>query len=211
MTANKPPPVRQNFLTPETCFSLLAQYHTAVLRGELSPPKRKTTAVPLRDVAARVRLPQCCGVPDLDLRVLRDNVVTLMSREWGFPGLLPDFTAYTTVAKGGAHELHADNSKPDGSPNHTSWRAATGILYLNTGGTDFAGGEIVFPQFGLTITPKPGLLVSFPCGWEYRHQVPAVTRGERHSIAFWTTLDRAREERWPAPANSPPAKSVSGT
>lgn len=204
MTTPKPPQVRQNFLTPETCFSLVAQYHTAVLRSELTPKKQKTTAVPLRDVAARVKLPQCCGVPDLDLRTLRDNVVSLMSREWGFPGLVADFTAYTTVAKGGSHD--ADNVKADGSPNHTSWRTVTGILYLNTGGTDFAGGEIAFPQFGLTITPKPGLLVSFPCGWEYRHQVPAVTRGERHALVFWTTRDPKHAEHWPAPPNSPTAK-----
>jgi predicted 2-oxoglutarate/Fe(II)-dependent dioxygenase YbiX len=90
------------------------------------------------------------------------------------------------------HVLHADAETLDGGENHTSWRLVTAMLYLNTCGVDFKGGQIVFPRIGQTVEPKAGLLVGFRCDGIHAHQVPEVTSGERRALAFWFTKDN----RW---------------
>lgn len=109
----------------------------------------------------------------------------------------PDYTAYTRVYPGGSHVLHADAVKLDGSPNHTPWRVLSAMLYLTEAGKDFDGGELVFPALAETVTPRPGLLVGFQDTLEFRHEVPAVTRGLREAIAMWFTTDATHSEPWP--------------
>ncbi len=46
-----------------------------------------------------------------------------------------------------------------------SRRFLTAILYLNTPG----GGETVFPDIDITVTPAPGRMVIFPPLWTFRH------------------------------------------
>jgi hypothetical protein len=50
------------------------------------------------------------------------------------------------------------------TPPHRDY---TGLAYLND---DFKGGELVFPNRDVIITPKPGLLVGFPSNHKFvRH------------------------------------------
>src|SRR4029077_19939128 len=63
---------------------------------------------------------------------------------------------------GDSHIPHADNEKREHGrwlPNHTPQRDYTALVYLND---NFTGGELVFPDRDVVITPKPGLLVAFP-------------------------------------------------
>lgn len=50
------------------------------------------------------------------------------------------------------------------------------LVYLNS---DFEGGELVFPEFDLTIKPEAGDMLMFPCGHQYSHYVTPVTSGTR--------------------------------
>lgn len=54
------------------------------------------------------------------------------------------------------------------------------VLYLND---DFEGGELVYPYKGITIKPKPGLLVVHSGSEDYIHGVKKVTKGIRYSIS----------------------------
>lgn len=60
------------------------------------------------------------------------------------------------------------------------------VIYLTS---DYEGGEIEFPEFGLSIKPKAGQLLLFPAGG-YWHKVNPVTSGDRSTIvAFYTDID----------------------
>ncbi len=59
------------------------------------------------------------------------------------------------------------------------------LVYLNG---DFEGGELVFPDYDLTIKPEAGDLLMFPSGHQYRHWVTPVTSGTRYYFsAFFST------------------------
>jgi predicted 2-oxoglutarate/Fe(II)-dependent dioxygenase YbiX len=75
---------------------------------------------------------------------------------------------------------HRDNGAPT-----TADRAFAVSLNLND---DFAGGELVFPEYaGVRVTPPPGAAAVFSCS--LLHQVLPVTRGRRYVL---TTFFRAK-------------------
>ena len=92
---------------------------------------------------------------------------------------------------GGMYEPHVDGeslwNKEDGTK---VWRKSverdlSAVIYLND---DFEGGEFVFPDLNIRVSPKPGLLLCFPSSHLYRHGVLPVTRGERLAIVTWMTV-----------------------
>lgn len=96
---------------------------------------------------------------------------------------------YQLMLPGGSNPLHADSInldgtpiQPDGTPEEIEW---SGLLYLNTHGEDFTGGEITFPEFELTIKPKVGDLVLFRGDIPHRHGVSVIESGERRNIVFF--------------------------
>jgi len=111
------------------------------------------------------------------------------------PELFIEHMLLACLSPGESHIDHADNEKEENGqwvPNHTPQRDFTTLLYLNG---DFIGGELVFRDRGLRITPKAGLLVGFPCTREFVHGVPAVQSGKRYSLPVWYTLDQTRAMR----------------
>jgi hypothetical protein len=96
------------------------------------------------------------------------------------------------VFTGDSHIPHADNERLENGawvPNHTPQRDYTGIAYLND---NFTGGDLVFPELNVVITPKPGLLVGFPSNHDFVHAVPEVLSGKRYSLPVWFTLNSAK-------------------
>lgn len=84
---------------------------------------------------------------------------------------------------------HADNVEQDGvSPNASPWRDFGGVIYLNS---DFEGGKIYYPNLGIEVTPRPGMLVLHPAGLKYTHGVSKVTRGKRYTITTFFTFDES--------------------
>ena len=115
-------------------------------------------------------------------------------------GLHLEYTLFSEMHVGDAHPLHADAERrePSGhwSPNHTPWRHSVAILYLNTSGVDFGGGELVFPALGRQVPPRAGQLVAFRSTHEYCHEVTRITRGSRCALAMWMTQDADYREGW---------------
>lgn len=56
------------------------------------------------------------------------------------------------------------------------------VLYLNTCGKDFDGGELFYPEFGETYVPLAGDLVIHPGSKQYSHAVLDVSRGTRYVL-----------------------------
>jgi hypothetical protein len=51
------------------------------------------------------------------------------------------------------------------------------VLYYND---NFEGGEIIYPNQGITLKPKARMLISHPGGEEYLHGIKKVTNGVRY-------------------------------
>ena len=65
-----------------------------------------------------------------------------------------------------------------GYPSDNSRKIVFGVaIYLND---NFKGGELIYPELGLSITPKPGSMVIHDAS--LKHQVFPVVSGSRYSI-----------------------------
>ena len=81
--------------------------------------------------------------------------------------------------------------------------AYSALVYLNTQGADFSGGDLEFLDADArrVVHPKRGLLLAFTSGAENRHRVTPVTRGDRFVLAMWFASERAS----PAAASQSPS------
>jgi 2OG-Fe(II) oxygenase superfamily len=105
------------------------------------------------------------------------------------PKLFVESFFVACLFSGDSHIPHADNERREGGwwvPNHTPQRDYTALAYLND---DFTGGELVFPDLGIAIAPRAGLLVGFPSNHEFVHAVPKVLSGKRYSLPVWFTVN----------------------
>ena len=110
----------------------------------------------------------------------------IISEFAGGEPVFPDSAQLTRWTPGIEMRPHADNLKADGSPNATSHRTYSSILYLND---DYIGGETYFPGFGVRIKPQAGSLLLFGAGYEWVHGVTMVTSGMRYTYGGWFTDD----------------------
>jgi hypothetical protein len=108
------------------------------------------------------------------------------------PELFVESFFIACLLRGDSHIAHADNERREDGwwvANHTPQRDYTGLAYLND---DFTGGELVFPDHDLIITPKPGLLVGFPSNHKFVHAVSKVLSGKRYSLPVWFTVNSTK-------------------
>jgi hypothetical protein len=180
----------EDYVRLERCRELVAAYERGMVSGRLNP---RGTVV--RDLYLSLVVAQDPGLA-VWARELRDSIGTLLSAHLGLSGLHPDYTAYKCTYPGGVQPLHADNVTAKGEANHTYWREATAMLYLNDGFRDFQGGMLRFSRLKTEFVPKPGLLVGFGCGLDFEHEVTPVVSGSRHTVALWYTRDPGRREPW---------------
>lgn len=68
----------------------------------------------------------------------------------------------------------------DGST--ASGRAISAVVYLNS---NYEGGELEFPNFGLKIKPEPGMLILFPSNFAYRHIAHPIKSGTKYALVTW--------------------------
>ena len=84
---------------------------------------------------------------------------------------------------GGHYIEHNDaESFHDGDWRKIAERDVSFLFYLNS---EFGGGELEFPELGLTIKPKKGMMIAFPSYKEYVHKVHPVTWGHRYTLVSW--------------------------
>jgi hypothetical protein len=113
-----------------------------------------------------------------------------MRKFYGVEDLVLVNAFYTVMKEGSSVEMHCDNCTLDGQPldpaveiEPNEWSA---ILYLNTCGEDFTGGEIYFPREELTYSPVAGDFLHFKTDVAHPHQVLQVTSGSRACLVIFT-------------------------
>ena len=115
----------------------------------------------------------------------------------------PRSVFYSRMNTGARLNEHYDNYEPDGTEfipsNHDNEiinklgfeSDYSGLLYLND---EYTGGEIVFPNHGLTLKPKTGTLIFFAGSMDFPHSVNEVLSGNRYNLVsfFWPTEYRKK-------------------
>jgi Rps23 Pro-64 3,4-dihydroxylase Tpa1-like proline 4-hydroxylase len=82
---------------------------------------------------------------------------------------------------------HVDGGNPDDLR-----KIVFGIaIYLND---DFGGGELIYPNLGLSVTPKAGSMVIHNA--DIKHQVFPVVEGVRYSITTFVFGDESTRFNW---------------
>jgi hypothetical protein len=81
---------------------------------------------------------------------------------------------------------HADKQLNDGSPNAFPDYDINSLFYYND---DFEGGNLYYPQHGITVRPKPGLAVIHPGDVNYLHGVTMVTSGLRYTTPSFYSVE----------------------
>jgi hypothetical protein len=100
------------------------------------------------------------------------------------------------ISEGGRNDgLHCDAVMLDGSPWSDDQRLDalefSALVYLNSSGIDYSGGNIYFPNQNIEITPKAGQMIFFKGDIDHPHGVSEVTSGKRYALVlFYGRSDR---------------------
>jgi len=70
------------------------------------------------------------------------------------------------------------------------------LFYLND---QYGGGELEFPELGLTIKPKKGMMIAFPSYKDFAHKVHPVTWGHRYTLVSWVATQKNLYDTIPRP------------
>ena len=73
------------------------------------------------------------------------------------------------------------------------------LFYLND---QYGGGELEFPDLGLTIKPKKGMMIAFPSYKDFVHEVHPVTWGHRYTLVSWVSTQKNLYDTIPRPGIS---------
>ena len=104
--------------------------------------------------------------------------------------------------EGGEYIPHSDSENWNGQAR--KWerkvdRDYSILVYLNEG---YFGGDLVFPNFGVRIAPKRGMLIAFPSDARYLHAAKPVLQGVRYALVSWAAAKNTPRVNKTAPANS---------
>jgi len=145
-------------------------------------------------VDKQIRDTQLVDAPHLmpDIIELYQNIVKqIINPSYGFEIRDSEAPQILSYSPGGHYKPHVDGESlwkaPDGE---VFWRKSTDrdlstVLFLND---DFEGGDFVFPELHIKITPEPGMLICFPSTHHYLHGVEPVLAGRRYSMVNWMTI-----------------------
>jgi hypothetical protein len=111
---------------------------------------------------------------------IHQNIESIWGRKVG----LEKYFAVSGYQKGESLKPHYDGLKPDlATPAGYESRDVSSVLYLNSG---FTGGVLHFPNLGVSVSPRRGMLALFPSSEKYTHYVTPVDSGVRFFMTqFW--------------------------
>lgn len=190
LTPNTVPPgflLAQAFLDAGACDAIVRECealpgarHTVMESGDSGHPvqsaARSSEFIDVRDLSANV------------VEIVRHAFTRLVAPHFGkqidwFE--LPEILRYPG---GGEYKPHADADNWNSQTRQ--WervldRDLSVLIYLNEG---YTGGEIQFPNFGLSLQPKRGLMIAFPSDARYVHAARPVTSGVRYALVSWAAV-----------------------
>jgi predicted 2-oxoglutarate/Fe(II)-dependent dioxygenase YbiX len=92
---------------------------------------------------------------------------------------LPNFFNIKKYNEGADMGPHVDSS----DPTNIEHPVISGVMYLND---NYEGGEINFPNQGVSIKPKAGSVIIFPSTDPYLHHPQKIDYGTKYMVPlFW--------------------------
>lgn len=178
--------VLPDFLDSDSCFVLINALLRRAAQGWIGRRADNRVEIPSDQLTENERA---------TLYIARDAILRVIGERFcPDEEVYPEFVMLQSNYPGDRHAIHADNARLVGGhwgPNHTPQRAFSAGLYLNTCGIDYTGGELVFPDRGVTVSPEGGMLAAFPSDYQHVHEVLPIKTGVRHSVLVWFTKDKA--------------------
>lgn len=109
-------------------------------------------------------------------RMTEHHIVQSLATKFGWN---VDAAPVIWYPSGAANTMHADNAINENGVvvKMTEWTHSV-IIFLNE---EFDGGELIYPDQGLTIKPKTGTMVIAPAGIEFPHYVTS-TSADRYAL-----------------------------
>ena len=177
----------QNYLDPAVCQKLIAECEQlpgikqGVSKGEAD----------ISSVMDKQRVSET-----VDIFKLQTNVVDIVKDAYANV-IAPHFGAdlewferpeVLRYHPGGEYKPHADAE--NWFAGEKQWKRVIDrdisiLLYLNEG---FQGGEIAFPNFGMQLPPRTGLLIAFPSDARYLHTARPLVSGKRYALVSWAAV-----------------------
>jgi len=100
--------------------------------------------------------------------------IHMISKPW-----LPNFFNIKKYSPGADMGPHIDSD----DPTNIKHPVISGVMYLND---DYDGGEIDFPNQGVSIKPKAGSIIIFPSTYPYVHHPKKINSGNKYMVPlFW--------------------------
>jgi PKHD-type hydroxylase len=169
-----------NFLTPENCDALIAEYY--------KPEEEKTAEIGGAEggvVNLEYRKTDICWIPAseaISLLLFSKSLIANYKAGWGFDLEDPEPTQIAKYGVGGHYDWHTDETFFERSRG--VHRKVSSVLFLSDPST-YTGGEFMFDlsERGQKMDMGIGTILCFPS--ELRHKVMPVTEGVRYSLASW--------------------------
>lgn len=101
--------------------------------------------------------------------------------------------SYTEYSAGPGQWLHSDMYDKDGNirdDNISVFMKYSAVLYLSSGGEDFTGGGLYFPDQDHRHVPQRAELVCFIGDMDHRHVVEDIDSGVRKSLSMFYGLKK---------------------
>ncbi len=181
--------VVENFLTPSQCAHIV---NYAGGHEGIPSTVQATESGSARDYArSHTRVTDYIGIDGIRDEVtgfMRRVFVDLVQRHYGETIAWFEQPEILRYRPGGHYAEHVDAENWD--KDQRRWvpgvdRHYSLLMYLNG---EFTGGELVFPNFGLRLKPKPGMLVLFPSDHRYVHAARPTESGVRYALVCWCAV-----------------------
>jgi hypothetical protein len=116
---------------------------------------------------------------------LRNRTADKIKEAYGVENAYADITTLVRWFPGQEQTPHADDMTNVDGHEAFHHREFGSILYLND---NYSGGHTYYPDHGIEVTPKSGMLAVHPGDTDHFHGVTKIEDGIRYTIAsFWTT------------------------
>jgi predicted 2-oxoglutarate/Fe(II)-dependent dioxygenase YbiX len=185
--------ILENYFTDED-ISVMLQYPTKIQKPSDVPNMAGAfgfeTSFEADQMSMDVPISRLTGDPEDDESILKvtEAVLSVKAEMEKFFGLDLSMTNcnYAVLLPGAFNPMHSDSSQLDGTPYHENEETEySALIYLNDSGTDYEGGDIIFPLQETVISPKRGMVVFFRGDHHHPHEVTVVTSGERKALVLF--------------------------
>lgn len=189
------PVILENYLQPEevdTILFYLDKIQKPAHNSKMSGALGYRTSVEADALSMENPVARLTGNLEDDASILKTTEVVLRVKREMEKFFEMDFSLvncnYTIMHPGSWNGLHADSSELDGDPIPESKELHySALIYLNSNGTDYTGGELFFPLQDLSIKPQKGTVVFFKGDYTRPHGVNTIESGDRKAIVLFLT------------------------